>query len=166
VFCRSKTKTSTNAGLPIAIVSRTRRLNSEERLTSPMLKQGGQWTEVDWQTALEYVANGLRCIRKSTAPAEHWRPGQSAQHAGRAVSGRALVRGLGSSNIDHRLRHADFTAPEGVRWLGRSIASLSTLQSVLVVGSNLRKDHPLFAQRIRQAARKGCTVMSIECSGA
>ena len=42
------------------------------------------------------------------------------------------------------------------------MASLSQLQSVLVVGSNLRKDHPLFAQRIRQAARKGCTVLSID----
>ena len=39
-------------------------LSSDERLTRPMLKQGGQWTEVDWQTALEYVANGLRCIQK------------------------------------------------------------------------------------------------------
>src|SRR5690606_29976758 len=47
------------------------------------------------------------------------------------------------------------------RWLGTSIASLSTLQSVLVVGSNLRKDHPLFAQRIRQAARHGCQVSAI-----
>jgi NADH-quinone oxidoreductase subunit G len=108
------------------------------------------------------VANGLRCIQKE----------QGAQSIGALVSPHstleelylagALVRGLGSSNIDHRLRHADFTAPEGVRWLGRSIASLSTLQSVLVVGSSLRKDHPLFAQRIRQAARKGCTVMAID----
>jgi NADH-quinone oxidoreductase subunit G len=56
------------------------------------------------------------------------------------------------------LRNADFTPSEGVRHLGTSIASLSTLQRVLVVGSNLRKDHPLFAQRIRQAARKGCAV--------
>ena len=137
-------------------------LASEERLTHPMLKQGGEWAEVDWQTALEYVANGLRCIQKE----------QGAQSIGALVSPHstleelylagALVRGLGSSNIDHRLRYADFTAPEGVRWLGRSIASLSTLQSVLVVGSSLRKDHPLFAQRLRQAARKGCTVMSID----
>ena len=137
-------------------------LASEERLMHPMLKQGGEWAEVDWQTALEYVANGLRCIQKE----------QGAQSIGALVSPHstleelylagALVRGLGSSNIDHRLRHADFTAPEGVRWLGRSMASLSTLQSVLVVGSSLRKDHPLFAQRIRQAARKGCTVMAID----
>ncbi|NMM87786.1 NADH-quinone oxidoreductase subunit G [Rhodococcus sp. SRB_17] len=137
-------------------------LNSDERLQRPMLKQGGVWSEVDWQTALEYVANGLQQIR-----AEH-----GADSIGALVSphstleelflASALVRALGSDNIDHRLRHADFTAPEGVRWLGRSIASLSTLDAVLVVGSNLRKDHPLFAQRIRQAARKGCSVSSID----
>src|SRR6202165_5038359 len=34
-------------------------LNSEERLTTPMLKQGGEWRAVDWQTALEHVARGL-----------------------------------------------------------------------------------------------------------
>ena len=136
-------------------------LNSPDRLTRPMLKQGGEWKEVDWQTALEYVANGLRCVKT-----EH-----GAQSIGALVSPHstveelflagALVRGLGSDNIDHRLRHAEFRKAEGVRWLGTSIASLSTLQSVLVVGSNLRKDHPLFAQRIRQAARHGCAVSAI-----
>ena len=136
-------------------------LNSPDRLTRPMLKQGGEWKEVDWQTALEYVANGLRCVKTE----------QGAQSIGALVSPHstveelflagALVRGLGSDNIDHRLRHAEFGKAEGVRWLGTSIASLSTLQSVLVVGSNLRKDHPLFAQRIRQAARHGCVVSAI-----
>ena len=136
-------------------------LNSPDRLTRPMLKQGGEWKEVDWQTALEYVANGLRCVKT-----EH-----GAQSIGALVSPHstveelflagALVRGLGSDNIDHRLRHAEFGKVEGVRWLGTSIASLSPLQSVLVVGSNLRKDHPLFAQRIRQAARHGCAVNAI-----
>jgi NADH-quinone oxidoreductase subunit G len=68
----------------------------------------------------------------------------------------ALVRGLGSDNIDYRLRHAESAQAEGVRWLGTIHRFAVQLQSVLVVGSNLRKDHPLFAQRIRQAARKGC----------
>jgi NADH-quinone oxidoreductase subunit G len=72
-----------------------------------------------------------------------------------------LVRGLGSDNIDYRLRNAEFPAVEGVRYLGTSIASLSTLQRVLVVGSNLRKDHPLFAQRIREAVRKGGSLAAI-----
>jgi len=139
-------------------------LNGDERLTQPMLKQGGQWQTVDWQTALEYVANGLRQIKTDHGAAAIGAlvsPHSTVEEL--ALAG-ALVRGLGSENIDHRLRHADFTASAGVRWLGTSIASLSNLQRVLVVGSNLRKDHPLFAQRIRQAVRKGAAVSVIASS--
>jgi NADH-quinone oxidoreductase subunit G len=130
-------------------------LNGADRLTRPMLKQGGEWKEVDWQTALEYVANGLRNIQRD----------HGANSIGALVSPHstveelylagALMRGLGSDNIDHRLRNAEFAAAEGVRTLGTSIASLSRLQRVLVVGSNLRKDHPLFALRVRHAVRHG-----------
>lgn len=136
-------------------------LNGPDRLTRPMLKQGGQWQEVDWQTALEYVANGIKSVREK----------HGADAVGALVSPHStleelflasrLIRGLGSDSIDYRLRHAEFTPFEGVRWLGTSIASLSTLGSVLVFGSNLRKDHPLFAQRIRQAARHGCAVHAV-----
>ncbi|MBG9386502.1 NADH-quinone oxidoreductase subunit NuoG [Caenimonas aquaedulcis] len=136
-------------------------LNESDRLTSPMLKQGGEWKTVDWQTALEYVANGLKQVK-----ADH-----GAKSIGALVSPHstveelflagALVRGLGSENIDYRLRHAEFAKTEGVRWLGTTIASLSNLQRVLVVGSNLRKDHPLFAMRVRAAARKGAKVSVI-----
>ena len=139
-------------------------LNSSERLTSPMIKQGDRWTSVDWQTALEYIANGLKLIK-----ADH-----GANSIGTLASPHStveelylageLMRGLGSDNIDHRLRNAEFATTASVRWLGTSIASLSELQRVLIVGSNLRKDHPLFAQRIRQAARKGCAVNVIVSS--
>jgi NADH-quinone oxidoreductase subunit G len=136
-------------------------LDSSERLTAPMLKQGGEWKTVDWQTALEYVANGLKQVKND----------HGAGAIGALVSPHstleelhlagALVRGLGSQNIDYRLRNAEFEAPSKVRWLGTSIASLSHLGRVLVVGSNLRKDHPLFAQRIRQAAKMGCQVSAL-----
>jgi NADH-quinone oxidoreductase subunit G len=136
-------------------------VNSEERLTAPMLKQGGEWHTVDWQTALEYVANGLKQVKaEQGAGAIGVLASPHSTLEELALAG-ALVRGLGSQNIDARLRHADFSnaAPAGAaRWLGLPIASLSTLQRVLVVGSNLRKDHPLFAQRIRQAQRKGAQV--------
>ena len=136
-------------------------LNGDDRLQRPMLKQGGQWQEVDWQTALEYVANGLKCVRDkhgASAIGALVSPHSTLEELHLAAT---LVRGLGSDNIDHRLRHAEFATPEGVRWLGMPIAALTDLQSVLVLGSNLRKDHPLFAQRIRQAARKGCKVFAI-----
>ena len=137
-------------------------LNGDERLIAPMLKQDGKWVSVDWQIALEYVANGLKHVKS-----EH-----GAAAIGALVSPHStveelyltgeLVRGLGSLNIDYRLRNADFAgAQSGARNLGLPIASLSHLQRVLVVGSNLRKDHPLFAQRIRQAVRRGCVVHAL-----
>ncbi|WP_218242779.1 NADH-quinone oxidoreductase subunit NuoG [Comamonas fluminis] len=136
-------------------------LNSDERLTKPMLKQGGVWKEVDWQTALEYVANGLQQIKNdhgASAIGALVSPHSTVEEL--YLAGK-LVRGVGSENIDYRLRNADFTAAQGVQWLGLPIAALSQLQSALIVGSNLRKDHPLFAQRIRQAAKAGCKVFSI-----
>jgi NADH-quinone oxidoreductase subunit G len=137
-------------------------LNTTGRATEPMIKQGGQWQAVSWSVALDYVARGLTQIS-----VEH-----GAQSIGALASPMStveelhllakVVRGLGSENIDTRLRAPD-GAPAGgaLRWLGRPIASLSDLQRVLVVGSFLRKDHPLLAQRIRQAARKGAKVMSV-----
>ena len=136
-------------------------LDSQDRLTQPMIKHGGEWKTVDWQTALEYVAKSFKQIQ-----AEH-----GANSIGALVSPHstveelylagALVRGLESDNIDYRLRNAEFAQSEGVRWLGTSIESLTQLQRVLVVGTNLRKDHPLFAQRIRQAVRHGAAVNAI-----
>jgi NADH-quinone oxidoreductase subunit G len=139
-------------------------LGSADRLTAPMLKQGGEWKTVDWQTALEYVANGLKQVKtdhSASAIGLLASPHSTVEEL--ALAG-ALVRGLGSENIDSRLRHADFSnaARSGsARWLGMPIAALTTLQRVLVVGSNLRKDHPLFAQRIRQAARHGAQVNAL-----
>ena len=139
-------------------------LNGDERLTAPMLKQGGEWKQVDWQTALEYVANGLKNIGNdhgATSIGALVSPHSTVEEL--YLTGQVL-RGLGSDNIDYRLRNAEFTPAQGVRYLGTSVASLSQLQRVLVVGSNLRKDHPLFAQRIRQAVRLGAQVNAITSS--
>ena len=133
-------------------------LNSGDRLTAPMIKQDGQWLTVDWTTALEYVANGLKQIKANHGADSLGllaSPHSTVEELSLAAT---LMRGLGSDNIDHRLRHADFTAHTGARYLGMPIAALSTLKHALVVGSRLRKDHPLFAQRIRQAARRGAKV--------
>ncbi len=139
-------------------------LNSPQRLTSPMLKQGGQWQAVSWNTALGYVADGLKRIGAEFGAGSIGALGSAHSTVEELHLLQKLVRGLGSENIDHRLRHADFTnaAPVGqARWLGLPIAGLSSLNTAFVIGSFLRKDHPLFAQRLRQAARKGGSVHSL-----
>jgi NADH-quinone oxidoreductase subunit G len=143
-------------------------LNSEERLTTPMIKQGGEWRSADWTSALQYVVRGLTQISLDHGPKAIGALASSSSTVEELHLLARLVRGLGSENIDHRLRHADFAnlaepvaGLPAARWLGTRIAALSQLQSAFVVGSFLRKDHPLFAQRIRQATRKGAKVHSL-----
>jgi NADH-quinone oxidoreductase subunit G len=137
-------------------------VNSEARLTAPMIKQGGQWRTVDWTTALEYVANGLKQVKGEFGASGIGAIGSAHSTVEELHLLAKLVRGVGSDNIDYRTRHADFGNEQGgVRWLGTSIASLSKLQRAFVIGSFLRKDHPLFAQRIRQAVRHGGQLLSL-----
>jgi NADH-quinone oxidoreductase subunit G len=136
-------------------------LNAEDRLTKPMIKQGGVWKEVEWNQALDYVAHALRDVAREHGPAA----------LGALVSPHAtleemylagkLMRGLGSQNVDFRLRQSDFSGQRaGIPWLGMRVAELNKLDRVLLVGAFLRKDQPLIAQRLRQAAKRG-TQMSV-----
>ncbi|WP_290867507.1 NADH-quinone oxidoreductase subunit NuoG [Aquabacterium sp.] len=136
-------------------------LGGADRLSKPQIKQGGEWREVDWTTALEYVANGLRGVINDHGAAAIGALATEHSTVEELYLLGQLVRGLGSDNVDTRLRNADFSVGAGARWLGLSIAELSTLDRALVVGSFLRKDHPLFASRLRQAAKRGAQVSAI-----
>ncbi|WP_287364883.1 NADH-quinone oxidoreductase subunit NuoG, partial [Thauera sp.] len=136
-------------------------LNGDDRLTAPMIKQGGEWKRVDWQAALEFVATGLRGIAKDHGPASIGALGSPHSTLEELYLLQKLVRGMGSDNVDFRLRQADFRADgkrSGAPWLGMPIAGVKDLNRLLVVGSFLRKDAPLLAQRVRQAAKKGLHV--------
>ncbi len=131
-------------------------LNSPERLKKPMIKQDGKWLEVEWAAALEYVANGLRQISTS-AGAEHI-AALATPHSTleELYLLQKLMRGIGSDNVDFRLRQSDFNlATQGTPWLGMPVAELNSRDRFLIVGSFLRKDQPLLAQRIRQAVKTG-----------
>jgi NADH-quinone oxidoreductase subunit G len=66
----------------------------------------------------------------------------------------------GSENIDYRLRNADFTIIFDSDGSALPLFQASR-KCTLVVGSNLRKDHPLFALRIRQSIRNGCVLSTV-----
>lgn len=137
-------------------------LNSEDRLEQPLIKQNGEWIETDWQTALEYVASGLSGVK--------------ADHGAEAIAAIAhpmssveelyllnkLIKELGSQDIETRLRQIDPTNDISTPWLGRPIAELEKLHRALVIGSFLRKDHPLIATRLRRATKAGLQVMRID----
>jgi NADH-quinone oxidoreductase subunit G len=138
-------------------------LNSEQRLARPMMRRGGDsndgsWEPVEWQVALEFIAGKLKAIREQHGAQSIGALASPHQTFEELYLLQRLVRGLGSGNVDFRLRRSDFSADgnlAGVPWLGMKIADLNTLDRALVIGSVLRAEHPLIAHRLRQATKKG-----------
>ena len=141
-------------------------LDSPERLTRPMLKRAdGNWEEVEWPIALEAVAQGLKRVREQHGAAQIGALATPHSTFEELYLLGKLARGLGSENVDFRLRRSDFSqdGKAGVPWLGMPIADVSKLDRALVIGSQLRKDQPLLAARMRVAARRGLQVNLLHC---
>ncbi|MBT0963792.1 NADH-quinone oxidoreductase subunit NuoG [Denitromonas iodatirespirans] len=139
-------------------------LNSASRLTKPMIRQGDTWQEADWQSALEFAASRLKAVVAAAGPEQFGALAAPSATVEELYLAQKLVRALGSDNIDFRLRQTDFSADgvaKGAPWLGLPVAEVGELDRLLVVGSFLRKDHPLLSQRVRQAAKRGLKIASI-----
>lgn len=137
---------------------------SNERLARPMIKQGNAWKEVEWETALGYAVEGLKTVRDQKGAAQIGALISPSASTEEHFLLQKLMRGIGSNNIDHRLRQQDFsdqdiapTAP----LLGQSVSDLAQLDAALLIGSWVRKDQPIIAHRLRQAALQGANIMAI-----
>jgi NADH-quinone oxidoreductase subunit G len=139
-------------------------LNAEDRLTQPMIKERGQWREVDWQAALQFVAGGVRSAVSTHGANSVGALGSPHSTLEELYLLQKVIRGLGSNNVDFRLRQTDFRLDGklvGTPWLGMALTEVAGLNRLLVVGSFLRKDAPLLAQRVRQAAKRGLHVSAV-----
>ncbi|HOY71222.1 MAG TPA: NADH-quinone oxidoreductase subunit NuoG [Methylotenera sp.] len=133
-------------------------LNSPERLKVPMIKHKGTWVETDWKTALEFAAGQLKDITNqhgADALGVLVSP-NSTMEEGYLI--KELAHGLGCGNVDYRLRQTDFRLDGkrvGTPWMGVNIDEIENLDRILLIGSNLRNEHPLLAQRFRKAVANG-----------
>lgn len=137
-------------------------LSSSDRLESPMVRVNGELQSCDWPTALAAAANALK------------QGNDASKDLGVLVSpsvtveelylSQKLARSLGSNNVDHRLGQLDFSAQDSapvMPWLGMQLADLETLDAALLIGSNIRKDQPIAALRLRKSALKGAAISFI-----
>ncbi len=132
-------------------------LQSEQRLRTPMLKQNGEWLEVDWDTALEFSAKALKSVVEEHGGDKILALLSPNSTTEELYLAQKLMRALGCGNIDHRLRQSDFSDQDEapvMPWLGQNIEDLSNLDAALLVGANVRKEQPIVAHRLRQAAIK------------
>jgi NADH-quinone oxidoreductase subunit G len=139
-------------------------LHSEDRLIAPMIKQSGQWRETDWETALAFTAGGLKEVLSAHGPAQVGALASPSATVEELFLLQKLMRGLGSHNVDHRLRQTDFSDQEETPlfpWLGQSIAEIENADAVLLVGTHVRKEQPIVNHRLRKAARHGAQIMAV-----
>jgi len=142
-------------------------LNSDERLTKPMVRIDGALREVEWNVALDYLCHALKDVANSHSPESIAALAAPNSTLEELYLLKKLMSGLGSGNVDFRPRHRDFSLDgklKGAPWLGIKLSEIKDLDAVLVVGSFLRKDHPLFAQRLRQLAKKDGKVSLLSVS--
>jgi len=135
-------------------------LNSEDRLTQPMVKENGQWQTTDWETALNKAFVGLnKALNESTDKVGFLSSPNSTTEEQYLFQ--KLARSQGVNNIDFRLRQQDYSHQEKqsvFQSLGQSISDLEATDSALLIGSNVRKDQPIAGHRLRKAALKGASI--------
>ena len=137
---------------------------SEERALRPQIKQGDEWKEVDWETALAYALEGLKTVRNQNGAEQLGSLASPSASLEEHYLLQKLMRGIGSNNIDHRLRQQDFSDQDIAPLypaLGQAISDLEELDAVLLVGSWVRKDQPIAAHRLRKAALRGADIMAV-----
>jgi NADH-quinone oxidoreductase subunit G len=135
-----------------------------DRLEKPMVRVEGQWQETDWQTALEIAVAKLRSIITA----------ESAEQIAALASPNStieefyllqkLMRQLGSSNIDHRLRQTDFSDQQNMPLFPGFNASLDAIEKadiIFLIGSHIQKEQPIAGLRVRQAVQKGARVIAM-----
>jgi len=136
----------------------------EDRIASPSIKKDGEWVVADWQTALDTAINGIKAVveAKGADQLGAWVSPQATLEEMFLLQG--IVRHLGSHNIDHRLLQADFRGQgheASIPVLGISIEDIEKQNSIFVVGSNIRKEQPIVAHRIRKASLHGANISAL-----
>jgi len=131
-------------------------VNSEERLTKPLVRKNGELVEVEWKEAIEAVAEGL-----GKAKAD----GIGILAGGRLTNEeifllKNLGKALGTGNLDHSGGECYKGVTEGLKATLGISASTATFPQVeecdviLAVRSDFYETHPVFGMVVNQAVKR------------
>lgn len=135
-------------------------VNSEERLTKPLIREGDSFREAEWDEALNLIARKFTEIKEKHGPdalsfitSSKCTNEESylMQKLGRAV--------VGTNNIDNCSRYCQTPATVGLfRTVGYggdagSIEDIKNAELVLIIGSNTSESHPVLSTRVKRSQK-------------
>jgi len=139
-------------------------LNAEDRVVEPMVKVDGRWQKVSWEEGILAAADALQQVT-STHGGDQLGVLMSADSATEDFYlAHKLAQGLGSSNLDTRLKEQDFSDDgwtAAAASFSAPISDIDSADAILLVGSNIRQEAPILGQRVRKAWRKGAKVVVV-----
>jgi formate dehydrogenase major subunit len=135
-------------------------INSADRLTKPLIREGDRFREASWEEALELVARRLAEIKAKNGPDSIGLISSSKCTNEESYLMQKLARAVvGTNNIDNCSRYCQAPATAGLfRTVGYggdsgSITDIAQADLVLIVGSNTAESHPVIATRVKRARK-------------
>lgn len=142
---------------------------ASDRITTPMVREGGSWRQVTWDQALQHIANRLKHLRAAHGPDAIGVLGSArATNEENYLAQKFARLVLGTNNVDccarvcHAPSAAALRAMLGTGASTNSFDDIERARTLLVAGSNATENHPIVGARIRQAARRGAQLIVVD----
>jgi formate dehydrogenase major subunit len=133
-------------------------VNSPDRLTTPLIREGDRFREASWDEALNQVARKLTEIKATSGPDSIGFISSSKCTNEESYLMQKLARAVvGTNNVDNCSRYCQSPATMGLfRTVGYggdsgSITDMEKAELVLIVGSNTAESHPVIATRVKSS---------------
>lgn len=133
-------------------------VNSEERLTKPLIRREDHFEEVEWDEAISYIAKRFTDIKEQHgADALGFISSSKATNEESYLMQKLARQVVGTNNIDNCSRYCQSPATKGLfRTVGHggdsgSIDDLAEAEMVITIGSNTAESHPVLASRIKRS---------------
>src|SRR6266481_6365105 len=133
-------------------------VNSQDRLTTPLIREGDHFREAGWDEALDLVARRFAEIKaRSGADALGFISSSKCTNEESYLMQKLARAVIGTNNVDNCSRYCQAPATAGLfRTVGYggdsgSIADIEQADVVVIIGSNTAESHPVLATRVKRA---------------
>ncbi|MEM0092678.1 MAG: formate dehydrogenase subunit alpha, partial [Saccharolobus sp.] len=145
-------------------------VNSENRITKPLIREGDKFREVSWDVAISYIAKRLKEIRDKYGPDSIGFIASDKMSNEEAYLLQKLARAvIGTNNIDNSARYCQAPATVGLwRTVGigadsGTIKDIEMADLIIIVGHNTTESHPVVGSKVKRAQKiRGAKVVVID----
>lgn len=143
-------------------------INREDRLTTPLIKENGEFREASWDEALDLVANKLKEVSDEDPNKVGFYACARSPNENIYITQKLARVACGTQNVDHcaRICHgptvAGLATTFGSGAMTNGFDSIKEADYIFCIGSNNMEAHPLFGRKLIQAQKNGAKLVVLD----